>query len=73
MSITIYSEPVPGDEGNYKREVKFDKTTGGYIGISQTKDDGLERILLSPKQVKALIKMAGVRVPRTIRNKRVML
>ena len=54
MSITHYSEEIPGARGNYDWSVRFDKTDG-YLGILQKKDDGqMEQVLLSPRQVKAL-------------------
>jgi hypothetical protein len=60
---TIYSEKIPGDEGNWLWQMRFDKSTGGYIGITQY-DDELSRVLLSPKQVRALLAFAKRRVPR---------
>ena len=57
MDYTFYSEYIEGSEGNYGWKVKFDKTTPrGYIGITQPKDGECERVLLSPKQVKELVK-----------------
>lgn len=55
----IYSEPVPGDAGNYKWAVRFDNIDG-YIGINQTSNGTLNRVLLSRRQIKALMKFAGV-------------
>lgn len=56
MSKIIYSDRIPGTDGNYNWAVRYDKD-GGFVGISQTKDDGtIERVLLSPRQVKALLK-----------------
>ena len=53
---TYYSPDIQGDEGNYNQSVRFDKT-GGYVGISQYETDILkDRVLLTPKQVEALIK-----------------
>jgi hypothetical protein len=58
---THYSEPVDGDEGNYKWAVRFDKTRG-YIGITQYEDGKFkERVLLTRKQFRALVKFVGVR------------
>lgn len=51
---TLYSGEIPGDRGNYNWAVLFD-STNGYIGISQRADDRPERVLLSPRQFKALI------------------
>ncbi|KKN39248.1 hypothetical protein LCGC14_0745310 [marine sediment metagenome] len=55
--ITRYSDTIPGTEGNYTWPVRFDKTTGGYLGITQEHDGGepSERVLLSRRQVSALI------------------
>lgn len=50
---TRYSDKVPGQAGNYCQPVRFDMT-GNYVGITQWKDDGIERVLLSPAQVRAL-------------------
>lgn len=55
-----YSEKVKGNEQNYNWEVRFD-SDGGYLGISQYKEEaGIERVLLSPKQVKALLEFCGL-------------
>lgn len=56
---TVYSETWPGDCGNYDLPVRFDKN-GGYVGIDQWSDSHkkLERVLLSPRQVKELIQFA---------------
>lgn len=59
MKIT-YSPEHPGCDGNHNQPVRFDNTVG-YIGINQRKGDGLDRVLLSPAQVKALLKFLGVR------------
>lgn len=56
-----YSEPIPGTKGNYNWSVRFDSNRG-YLGISQTREadvGGSQRILLSPKQVKALLAFVG--------------
>jgi hypothetical protein len=67
QGITIYSDNIPGNEGNYQWAVRFDKTRPerhthepGYIGITQFDEDGKlkERVLLSPAQMKALISFA---------------
>ena len=55
--ITRYSQEVPGDEHNHGFICRFD-VTDGYVGISQS-DDGKrwsDRVLLSPKQLRALIR-----------------
>lgn len=46
---TYYSDEIKGTRGNHDLPAKFD-LTDGYLGITQTGD----RVLLSPKQVKAL-------------------
>lgn len=58
--LTKYSDEILGSKGNYKQAVTFDKTDG-FIGISQRDDNGvlMDRVLLSPEQVQALIKFAN--------------
>lgn len=51
--LTVYSDKVQGDAGNFNWAVRFD-VTDGYVGISQWGDSGCERILLSPAQIKVL-------------------
>ena len=52
---TRYSKPVPGDKGNYHWTAKFDMTDG-YVGITQVEvGQTLARVLLSPRQMHALI------------------
>lgn len=58
---TRYSEEIEGARGNYDWPVRFD-VTDGYIGITQTHEPEapheqrtIERVLLSPKQVEALL------------------
>lgn len=52
---TKYSDKIPGDRGNYKWSVQLD-LTDGYLGITQFDGDEVkERVLLSPKQVEALL------------------
>ena len=52
---THYSKTIPGTATNYNYSARFD-WTGGYIGISQhVENDGLQRVLLSPRQVKFLL------------------
>lgn len=48
-----YGDRIEGDESNYNWAAQFD-LDGGYLGITQWADDKLERVLLSPKQVKVL-------------------
>jgi hypothetical protein len=53
--ITEYSLKIEGMQGNYNYAVQFD-ITDGFLGIDQIKDDGeIDRVLLSPMQVKELI------------------
>lgn len=54
MATTCYSPAIPGNEGNHEWPVEFD-WTDGYIGIVQPQDGRLDRVLLSPAQVKALV------------------
>lgn len=63
MEITMYSVEVPGDERNHNSTVKFDKSgrsglKRGYLGISQIDPTThqIDRVLLSPTQIKALLK-----------------
>lgn len=59
-----YSPTLPGERGNYDWPVRFDMGGTGYLGISQFEDtDGgtKDRVLLSPKQVKALLAFVGDR------------
>jgi hypothetical protein len=61
--LTMYSQEIPGEHGNAKQRVRFDKTgrsgqKSGYVGISQYAKDGSgpnDRVLLSPKQVAVLL------------------
>jgi hypothetical protein len=56
ISTTNYSERIPGEPGNHHFAVRFDLTTGGYVGISQYEGEGLtDRVLLSPTQVRVLV------------------
>lgn len=53
---TYYSERIEGARGNYGWGATYDLTKG-YLGITQTEGDKVtDRVLLSPKQVKALTK-----------------
>jgi len=52
--ITYYSPEVKGAVGNYNWSARYDYTDG-FIGINQDGNDGLERVLLSPNQVRKLI------------------
>lgn len=61
---TIYSDKHPGDAGNYRWLVRFDRTSG-YLGITQWRDDiWTERVLLSPSQVRALLAFVRPRARR---------
>jgi hypothetical protein len=65
---TKYSGKIEGSDRNYKWAASFDIDCG-YLGITQyhSSDEGnkIERVLLSPKQVRALAKFCGLtqRVP----------
>jgi hypothetical protein len=55
QETTHYSRDINGEFRNYHWSVRFD-ITDRYLGISQTHDDGtVERVLLSPKQVTAML------------------
>jgi len=56
-SVTRYSRVEIGDAANHGRHARFDYT-GGYIGISDMNDKGFDgdRVLLTPKQFRALVK-----------------
>jgi hypothetical protein len=64
-TITTYSEKIPGDAGNYKWAVKFDRRNG-YLGITQY-DDALDRVLLSPGQIAELRKFLRRR-PKSLKE-----
>jgi len=51
--ISYYSHDIKGERGNYEWSARFD-FTDGYVGINQDGNE-TQRVLLSPKQVKALI------------------
>lgn len=56
--ITEYGEHVEGDAGNYFWKTRFN-ITDGYVGITQSDAphvNDTSRVLLSPDQVKALIR-----------------
>ena len=66
---TKYSPDITGDDGNYRLAVRFDRT-GGYVGITQrdpTLGRTLDRVLLSPAQVKALVAFVAPRRMRWTR------
>lgn len=55
--FTKYSKRIDGEASNYNAEVRYD-LTDGTLGISQFDGEGVgvvDRVLLSPKQVSALI------------------
>ena len=56
---TTYSKKFKGDKGNYGWAVSFD-VTDGYVGINQHADDGMGRVLMTPSQMKALLRFLGV-------------
>ena len=50
-----YSDKIKGDSGNYNWQIRLDADRG-YLGITQWIDGGeIERVLLSPKQLDALL------------------
>ena len=51
---TEYSLKIEGTRGNYDWSVQFD-ITNGFVGIDQITDGEIDRVLLSPTQVKELI------------------
>lgn len=56
--ITRYSQRIDGTARNYNWRVGFD-LTDGYLGITQMEGEMVkDRVLLSPKQVKALIEFS---------------
>jgi hypothetical protein len=57
MRKTVYSPTYVGNESNYDQQVRFDNT-GGYLGITQY-GDSLQRVLLTPQQVKRLTAFIG--------------
>lgn len=55
---TRYSDTIEGDKRNFDWMARFDDTDG-YIGITQSDNprrNDTSRVLLSPDQVKALMK-----------------
>lgn len=56
MDYTEYSKIIKGNKGNYYLSVRFDYTTGGYVGISQFNENLIERILLNKNQIDGLIR-----------------
>jgi hypothetical protein len=58
---TVYSEKIEGARGNYHLPARFD-LTGGYLGISQFDNAAIkDRVLLSPRQLKALLAFVAKR------------
>ncbi len=55
---TTYSKKFKGDKGNYGWAVSFD-VADGYVGINQHADDGMDRVLLTPSQMKELLRFLG--------------
>lgn len=50
-----YTEKLKGDDGNYDWVARYDLDSG-YLGITEWVDNGkIERVLLSPNQVDALL------------------
>ncbi|KKN84489.1 hypothetical protein LCGC14_0289510 [marine sediment metagenome] len=66
MERTVYSEKIPGGKRNFRWPVSFDATGGkvrGHIGIDQYDRESkrlVDRVLLSPAQVTALLEFLGV-------------
>jgi len=59
--LTKYSEKINGTRGNHDMAVRFDRKDG-YIGITQWPvGEAVDRVLLSPKQVKELLSFIGVK------------
>lgn len=57
--ITEYSKKIPGERGNYKWPVQFD-ITDKYVRIVQLDGEKVKDVvLLSPGQVRALLKFVG--------------
>jgi hypothetical protein len=67
---TRWSEQVPGDVGNYDWPAQF-AVTDGYVNVYQKKPDGsgTESVLLSPAQVRELVKFLRVRRPVVARRR----
>lgn len=65
MEMTTYSEKIPGAHRNWNWPVRFDSSGGkvrGCLGITQWngEDDRIiDRVLLSPAQVRELIEFLG--------------
>lgn len=57
---TRYSAVVPGTARNHGRPARYDITRSGTLGISQLS----ERVLLSPAQVRELLRFLGVKPGR---------
>lgn len=52
----VYSEKIKGAPRNYRFAQRFDLTGDGVLGIQQFDGDkAVDRVLLSPQQVKCLI------------------
>lgn len=60
LGKTEYSTEIPGSDQNHNISVRFD-LTDGCLGITQVKQIEVERILLSPRQVRALILFLGAK------------
>lgn len=52
--ITTYSEKIKGEPRNHDRPARFD-LTDGFLGITQNCGIEIDRVLLSPKQIRELI------------------
>lgn len=57
--VTNYSEKIDGEKRNHHKTARFD-LTDGFLGITQTDSDRVvDRVLLSPHQVKKLLAFVG--------------
>jgi hypothetical protein len=68
MSEIRYSATIRGDFGNYHWPAEFD-AVGRHVGISQIQGTGLVRVLLSPKQVRALVAFVTAAKPKRRKRK----
>lgn len=52
--ISTYSNELKGAKGNFNQPARFDMSRG-FLGITQKTEAGIDRVLLSPGQVRALV------------------
>ena len=56
MDRTRYSKIFVGAPGNHSFDMRFDVTTGGFVGITQMDNgDVTDRVLLTKSQFNALV------------------